>query len=402
MYNYKKNNMLKKLSKIAMLCGMLAISTSLFAQNTDNVYPHYGFWSNWSIGVSVDGVKQNEHPWTWGDGTSVGASLLIEKQLNHVWDFRLSFETPAVYSKGFDRYGLVLAGFKFSINNAIAGYNPERRSNIYLLAGGGLSARRQEVGHGDWMLGAELGLGFSYKCCKHSTLFIEAIIDDHADIPDPRTWFGYTDYRVALGYLFNFGATAADEALIAQRALLTQAKFDELTGENSRLESDLNSAKANAQKLEGQVKQLTNENANLREQALARNQESSEKLNAVIEQLKADQLTYYAMPFSVLFPTDGWKVEGTEMSKVDAIVKILKDNPEVKLTLVGFCDYTGSDAYNMKLSQKRAEEVKRVMVRKGIAEDRLTVDYKGKTVAFGDLQYSINRRVSFYRMIVVE
>ena len=72
----------------------------------------------------------------------------------------------------------------------------------------------------------------------------------------------------------------------------------------------------------------------------------------------------------------------------------------MKLTLVGFCDNTGSDAYNMKLSQRRAEAVKRLLVKRyGIAEDRLTVDYKGKTVAFGDLKYAVNRRVSFYRVI---
>jgi outer membrane protein OmpA-like peptidoglycan-associated protein len=54
----------------------------------------------------------------------------------------------------------------------------------------------------------------------------------------------------------------------------------------------------------------------------------------------------------------------------------------------------------MKLSEKRAKEVKRLMVDKyGVDADRLTVDWKGKTVAFGDIQYSLNRRVSFYRVI---
>jgi outer membrane protein OmpA-like peptidoglycan-associated protein len=78
----------------------------------------------------------------------------------------------------------------------------------------------------------------------------------------------------------------------------------------------------------------------------------------------------------------------------------MKDNPDLKLTVVGFCDYTASDAYNMKLSQRRAEEVKRLMVKKyGIDENRISVDWKGKTVAFGDIHYELNRRVSFYRVI---
>jgi outer membrane protein OmpA-like peptidoglycan-associated protein len=54
----------------------------------------------------------------------------------------------------------------------------------------------------------------------------------------------------------------------------------------------------------------------------------------------------------------------------------------------------------MKLSQRRAEEVKRLMVKKyGIDENRISVDWKGKTVAFGDIHYELNRRVSFYRVI---
>jgi outer membrane protein OmpA-like peptidoglycan-associated protein len=88
------------------------------------------------------------------------------------------------------------------------------------------------------------------------------------------------------------------------------------------------------------------------------------------------------------------------MIKVKAISRVMKDNPALKLTIVGFCDYTASDEYNMKLSEKRAKEVKRLMVDKyGVDADRLTVDWKGKTVAFGDIQYSLNRRVSFYRVI---
>ena len=106
------------------------------------------------------------------------------------------------------------------------------------------------------------------------------------------------------------------------------------------------------------------------------------------------------MPFSILFDNDSYTVKGSEMTKIKAICQILKDNPDVNLTLAGFCDKTGSDAYNMKLSQKRAEAVKKIMVKKyGIDADRLTIDAKGKTVSFGDLKYDINRRVSFYRVI---
>ena len=53
----------------------------------------------------------------------------------------------------------------------------------------------------------------------------------------------------------------------------------------------------------------------------------------------------------------------------------------------------------MKLSERRANEVKRLLKQKGIAEDRIEVKYYGEGKPFGDSKYEINRRVSFYRVI---
>jgi outer membrane protein OmpA-like peptidoglycan-associated protein len=130
------------------------------------------------------------------------------------------------------------------------------------------------------------------------------------------------------------------------------------------------------------------------------NSAAADSLQAVIDQIKADQLNFYAMPFSVQYGVNEWNVSDEEMDKVKAVARVMKDNDDVKIMVVGFADYTGSDQYNMKLSEKRANEVKRLLVKKyGIAEDRIETDYKGKSVAFGDIQYALNRRVSFYRVI---
>ena len=167
------------------------------------------------------------------------------------------------------------------------------------------------------------------------------------------------------------------------------------------MEKDLNTSKKAEQRLEnriseleGQVSQLTAANE------AARKADHSAEVQKAISQLKDDQLTYYAIPFSVLFPNDQWVVPQDQYRKLQAIAKVLENNPGVNLTLIGFCDYTASHEYNMKLSEKRVKEVKRLLVEKyGVDEDRLAIDWKGKTTAFGDIQYSVNRRVSFYRII---
>ena len=129
-------------------------------------------------------------------------------------------------------------------------------------------------------------------------------------------------------------------------------------------------------------------------------EEELKKLRAQIDQIKKEQLNFYALPLSILYAVDQYNVPAGEMGKMKAIARVMKDNPDYKFTIVGFADYTGSPEYNQKLSVKRAEEAKKVLVKKyGIAEDRLIVDGKGQGSSFGDVKLSINRRVSFYRVI---
>ena len=46
--------MMKKVFKLFVVMSLLVASTSVFAQNTGKPeYPHYGFWSNWSIGGAL-------------------------------------------------------------------------------------------------------------------------------------------------------------------------------------------------------------------------------------------------------------------------------------------------------------------------------------------------------------
>ena len=116
--------------------------------------------------------------------------------------------------------------------------------------------------------------------------------------------------------------------------------------------------------------------------------------------MKEEQLTFYALPLSILYSIDQYKIPSGEMRKMKAIAKVMKDNPDYKFAIVGFADYSGSPEYNQKLSLKRAEEAKKVLVNKyGIDPDRLVVEGKGQTESFGDVKMSINRRVSFYRVI---
>ena len=61
-----------------------------------------------------------------------------------------------------------------------------------------------------------------------------------------------------------------------------------------------------------------------------------------------------------------------EETKLNAILKTLKENPNMKVTVTGWCDTKGSVAVNKRISRQRAETVKTWLVKNGIEANRIT------------------------------
>ena len=64
---------------------------------------------------------------------------------------------------------------------------------------------------------------------------------------------------------------------------------------------------------------------------------------------------------------------------LDALVRLLTDNPHVVIELGAHCDYKGRDDYNERLSQRRAESVVGHLIAKGIDAKRLVARGYGET-----------------------
>ena len=60
-------------------------------------------------------------------------------------------------------------------------------------------------------------------------------------------------------------------------------------------------------------------------------------------------------------------------------IQTLKENPKVRVRIAGYTSASGTDFYNNKLSVKRANAVKKYLIKEGgIAQDRLSVTGYGK------------------------
>ena len=73
----------------------------------------------------------------------------------------------------------------------------------------------------------------------------------------------------------------------------------------------------------------------------------------------------------VLFAFDKATLDDGSQTKLLALVKQLQDQPEMTVELEGYTDSVGESAYNIQLSQRRAEAVRRFLVEKGIELPRI-------------------------------
>jgi len=100
---------------------------------------------------------------------------------------------------------------------------------------------------------------------------------------------------------------------------------------------------------------------------------------------------------NIHFAFDSFKLSRTAQQKLDAAYEALKNHSDAKITLGGHTDSIGSDEYNMKLSERRANAAKDYLVKKGLNAANINTEWFGKSkpVAANDTDENraLNRRV---------
>ncbi|MBP1165397.1 MULTISPECIES: OmpA family protein [unclassified Chryseobacterium] len=101
----------------------------------------------------------------------------------------------------------------------------------------------------------------------------------------------------------------------------------------------------------------------------------------------------------VNFAFDSSNLTSVAQTNLDKLAEVLANNPDTNINIYGYTDSKGADAYNLKLSQRRADAVKAYLSGKGIASNRMFTKGEGEAmpVASNDTDEgrAKNRRVEF-------
>jgi OmpA-OmpF porin, OOP family len=107
--------------------------------------------------------------------------------------------------------------------------------------------------------------------------------------------------------------------------------------------------------------------------------------------------------YGIYFDVNKDVVKSESYGTMKEISKVLTENPDVKIKIVGHTDSDGDDKSNLDLSKRRAASVKNVLVKEfGIDAARIETDGKGEgePVAKNDsgVNKALNRRVEFIKL----
>jgi outer membrane protein OmpA-like peptidoglycan-associated protein len=102
---------------------------------------------------------------------------------------------------------------------------------------------------------------------------------------------------------------------------------------------------------------------------------------------------------NVQFRSSSSKLTPGSLPVLHELADTLKASPDLDLTIEGHTDNSGSPEYNQKLSEQRAAEVRKELIKMGVAPERISIQGFGDTQPIGDNDTkegrSKNRRVVF-------
>lgn len=161
----------------------------------------------------------------------------------------------------------------------------------------------------------------------------------------------------------------------AQHQAEKRAQADAAAAEAERRAKEAREAQRQAE-MNAQAAQQTAQTA--QEQAARARERLRAQLNAVLQTTETARGLIVNMS-DVLFDFNKYTLKPEAREKLAKVSGILLAYPGLKLQVEGYTDNIGSDEYNQKLSEQRADGVKDYLVSQSVAESNVTAQGFGKT-----------------------
>ena len=406
------------MKKLLLTLALVFASTAVFAadKNTESEksygpYVTNGFWDNWYInlgaGVNTWGrLDIQSNPATpyhyhnkvrWMIEGSVGKWItpLFGARLHGQGTYFLSSYTNEVgafyntnvpqskwgdYTSKFG-YGFIDVDGMVNLSNWIGGYKANRVYSAVGIAGVGVawSRGRDEEANNTWSTNAEfamsLGLNNVFRVCEQVDINVELktmmVRQEFAGEGTVGMVGLIPSVSAGVTYKFkqrNFTTASAFAAAAVAAAAAEVAPYQDRIKD---LENELANANDRADKLAGD---LADANKDLEEcQKASKRPKGYGPNGANLES---------GVSFTVFFPINKANITKKDMVNLGYVADEINANPGQKYTVCGYADkQTGTAAYNMTLSQKRADNVKKVLVEKfGCNADQIEAVGYGDTV----------------------
>lgn len=274
----------------------------------------------------------------------------------------------------------------FNISNAICGYNPDRLFSLSAIAG--------------------LGLNVTFGNDKAATANddLKASLSQTGNFPDDALEYLWDGTKAFLnghvGLAGDFRITNNLSAGIEVQAVTLSDKYNSKQAGNSdwyfnalagvkycfgktherRAVEPTKSVEEIVQEYVDKKVAPMEEKVNALEKDLEETKAAQDK---VIAEAVAAAEREAAQPFQrdIVFGIGSAKITKSEMGKVSEIADYMKQHPTTVVLITGYADNaTGTDRVNMHKSELRANAVAKALKEEGIAESRMTIDFKGASV----------------------
>jgi outer membrane protein OmpA-like peptidoglycan-associated protein len=173
------------------------------------------------------------------------------------------------------------------------------------------------------------------------------------------------------------------DAEAERQAELAAAREAQLKAESEAIKAKEEAARAEAEALAAKEAAARQDAERARRVAEALRAQLLDQLNAVLETRDTPRGLVVTMA-DVLFDTGKYNLRPEARERLARLSGIVASHPGLVLQVEGHTDIVGSDEFNQKLSEQRAEAVRDYLIQQGLDQQTITAVGLGKTMPIAD------------------